>query len=71
MWGSKQRDDQAAIEAASRPRSCPDCGRLFIGSAAFTVHKDPTEGCLGDGARGQLELIDGAWRMPGSDTAGR
>lgn len=30
---------EEALAAATAPRSCPACGRLFIGPA-FTVHRD-------------------------------
>lgn len=58
-----------AIEAASKSRGCPDCGNLYIGSA-FTVHRDDGR-CLRGDCYGQLELVDGAWVMRGSGTAGR
>jgi hypothetical protein len=57
-----------AIADANRPRLCPACGRLFVGAAAFTVHRDPVAGCLPDGAHGQLVEVDGAWMLAGPGT---
>ena len=56
--------DPAAIAAASAPKSCTGCGRLFIGSA-FAVHRDDGR-CLPAGAYGQLVQADGAWILRGS-----
>jgi hypothetical protein len=59
----------ADLAAAQAPRSCPACGRLFIGSAAFTVHQDGAR-CLPDHTiESLLVLRDGAWITRGSDTS--
>jgi hypothetical protein len=68
-WLHRGGDDDALADA-QRPRGCPDCGRTFLGSSAFTVHKDPAAGCLPDGAYGQLENRGGVWARPGDPAAG-
>ena len=55
----------AAIADARRARRCEVCTGVFAGSAAFAVHRDPVTGCLPAGAFGQLELVDGVWRLLG------
>ena len=63
--------DQAAIEAAMRPRGCGRCGRTFGSGAAYAVHFESGEGsrCLEGDARGQLISVSGVWCIPGSDAA--
>jgi hypothetical protein len=60
---------EKALAAATAPRSCPACGRLFIGPA-FTVHRDCGR-CLPGDAYGQLVQVDGAWVLRGSAAAPR
>lgn len=63
-------DLEAALAAARAPRSCGQCGRLFIGSA-FTVHRDGDR-CLPDHTLESLcQLRDGAWFLRGSEAGGR
>ena len=60
--------DQAAIEAARRPRGCARCGRTFGNGTAYAVHFESGEGsaCLPGDAYGQLEQRDGVWVVPGT-----
>jgi hypothetical protein len=70
---AQRREDAEALAAAvadaRRPRSCPDCGETYMGSSAWTVHRDDGQ-CLGSDAYGQLvRRPDGAWALLGSDAA--
>ena len=72
MFGRGDRDDrdQEAIAAATAPKSCQQCGGLFIGSA-LAVHLDGGR-CLPGDAYGQLVQVDGAaWCLRGSPISGR
>ena len=60
-----EQDRNAAMEAL-QPRDCPACGRRFADHASFTVHRDPSQGCLPGDAFGQLEESDGVWRRIGT-----
>jgi hypothetical protein len=78
MSGIIKRDRQeadaerAAIEAASKPRGCNSCGRMFADPSAYVVHRDPgwPGGCLPGDALGQLVDIDGVLCRIGSAAAG-
>ena len=48
------------LEEALKPRGCL-CGRTFADLASYTVHRDPSRGCLDGDAFGQLTEVDGVW----------
>jgi hypothetical protein len=52
----RQRREELAFNM--RDIMCDRCGRVLEGEAAFGVHADP-DGCLPDGAYGQLVPISG------------
>ena len=67
-WLRRDEDDDA-IKAAVAPRSCRDCGRLFVGQSALEVHRDGNR-CLAEHVFESLLVNrDGAWCMRGSDSA--
>jgi len=68
----QRREDAEALAGAiadvQRARRCADCGRVFLGSSAFTVHRDGGR-CLPGDAHGQLEDRGGVWARPGDPAA--
>ena len=62
-------DLAAAAAEAARPRTCPECYRLYGSAAAFQVHRDRGQCIPGDTAYGQLVLIDGVLVLSWSDAA--
>jgi len=68
-FSAAARGEREAVEAASSPIGCRECGRTLANLASMTVHQDQGR-CLPDGAYGQLVSVDGvwdeAWRHPGA-----
>lgn len=70
IFSEAARQQQEAIDQASKPKGCARCGLTFATPAAYQVGHEGGQ-CLGPGARGQLVDVSGIWALRGTDAARR
>lgn len=68
--GTEARTEADSIAAASAPKGCPSCGRIFGSPGAFALAHDGR--CLPDHMiESTLIEVSGVWVTRGSDAAQR